>query len=221
LALRPIGAAGEAVDYVKQIKPILAARCYACHSALRKKSGLRLDTAALLIEGGDAGPAVVPGKASESYLISMLTGESGTRMPPENEGAALKDDQIALFKRWIDEGAHAPAETPLPDPRDHWSYHPPVRPEVPRPRNAAWVRNPVDAFIAAGQDSQRLAPVAAADKSTLLRRVYLDLIGLPPTREELTAFLADDSPYAYEKVVDRLLDSPQYGERWARHWMDV
>jgi hypothetical protein len=220
-ALLPLGTEGEGVDYVKQIKPILVARCYACHSALRKKSGLRVDTAALLIEGGDAGPAIVPGRSADSYLISMLTGESGTRMPPENEGAALKTDQIAIFKRWIDEGAHAPAETPLPDPRDHWSYHPPVRPQVPKPRNAAWVRNPVDAFIAVGQDSQGLTPVAAADKSTLLRRVSLDLIGLPPTRDELTAFLADESPQAYEKVVDRLLDSPQYGERWARHWMDV
>jgi hypothetical protein len=214
-------AAAADVDYVAQIKPILVARCYACHSALRKKSGLRVDTAALLIEGGDAGPAIVPGKSAESYLISMLTGESGTRMPPENEGSALKEEQIALFRRWIDEGAHAPAETPLPDPRDHWSYHPPARPEVPKPQNAAWVRNPVDAFVAAGQESQGLTPIVAADKATLLRRVYLDLVGLPPTREELTTFLADDSPHSYEKVVDRLLDSPQYGERWARHWMDV
>lgn len=220
-ALRPVDAQGEGVDYVTQIKPILVARCYACHSALRKKSGLRVDTASLLIAGGDAGPAVVPGKSAESYLISMLTGESGTRMPPENEGSALKDSEIALFKRWIDEGAHAPAETPLPDPRAHWSYHPPSRAALPKPRNASWVRNPVDAFVAAGQESQGLTPVAAADKPTLLRRIYLDLVGLPPTREELTAFLADDSPYAYEKVVDRLLNSPQYGERWARHWMDV
>jgi hypothetical protein len=221
LVSSPLTAAGDEVDYVKQIKPILAARCYACHSALRKKSGLRVDTGAELTAGGDAGPAIVPGKSGESYLVSMLTGESGTRMPPENEGAALTAEQIALFKKWIDEGAHAPAETPLPDPRDHWSYHPPTRPAVPKVRNAAWVRNPVDAFVGAGQESQGLSPVAAADKSTLLRRVYLDLIGLPPTHEELAAFLADDSPNAYEAVVDRLLASPQYGERWARHWMDV
>ena len=126
--------AGEEVDYVTQIKPILAARCYACHSALRKKSGLRLDTAAALIEGGDRGPAVVPGKSAESLLIDMITGESGTRMPPEDEGAALTAEQIALFKKWIDEGAHAPAETPLPDPRDHWAYQPPARPAVPQVR---------------------------------------------------------------------------------------
>jgi hypothetical protein len=221
LVLSPITVAGDEVDYVKQIKPILAARCYACHSALRKKSGLRVDTAAELISGGDAGPAVVPGKSADSYLISMLTGESGTRMPPEDEGAALTADQIALFKRWIDQGAHAPVETPLPDPRDHWSYHPPTRPAVPKVRNAAWGRNPIDAFVVAGQESQGLSPAPAADKSTLLRRVYLDLVGLPPTRDELTAFLADDSPHAYEAIVDRLLASPQYGERWARHWMDV
>jgi hypothetical protein len=221
LILSPMSVAGDEVDYVKQIKPILVARCYACHSALRKKSGLRVDTAAELIAGGDAGPAVVPGKSADSYLISMITGESGTRMPPENEGSALSADQIALFKKWIDQGAHAPAETPLPDPRDHWSYHPPTRPAIPKVRSAMWVHNPIDAFVAAGQESQGLTPVQAAEKSTLLRRVYLDLVGLPPTRDELAAFLVDDSPKAYEAVVDRLLASPQYGERWARHWMDV
>jgi hypothetical protein len=219
--LPPVALAEERVDYVKQIKPILAARCYACHSALRKKSGLRLDTAAELIAGGDAGPAVVPGKSADSNLVSMLTGESGSRMPPEDEGAALTPEQINLFKRWIDEGANAPAEKPLPDPRDHWSYQPPVRAPVPEVRNKAWARNPVDAFVAAGQESHGLTPVAAAEKSTLLRRVYLDLVGLPPTREELNAFVNDSSPNAYEDVVDRLLASPQYGERWGRHWMDV
>ncbi len=220
-ALVPRLSAGEDVDYVKQIKPILVARCYACHSALRKKSGLRLDTAAALVQGGDSGPAVQPGKSGESYLIDMLTGASGSRMPPENEGAALTADQITLIKKWIDEGAHAPTETPQPDPRDHWSYHPPVQPEVPLVRKVAWVRNPIDAFVAEAQESRELTPVAEADKATLLRRVYLDLVGLPPTREELAAFLANDSPGAYESVVDRLLASPQYGERWARHWMDV
>jgi hypothetical protein len=214
-------ASTPAVDYVTQIKPILVARCYSCHSALRKKSGLRLDTAAALIEGGDAGPAVEPGDASASYLIEMLTGDSGTRMPPESEGSAISAEQVELFKRWINEGAHAPAEVPQPDPREHWAYHAPIRPAVPQVRNAAWVRNPVDAFIAAWYDAEGLTPVAEADKSTLLRRLYLDLVGLPPTPEEQSAFLSSRSPTAYEDVVDRLLASPQYGERWARHWMDV
>ncbi len=221
LILPTLAVAGEGVDYVKQIKPILVARCYACHSALRKKSGLRVDTAAELIAGGDSGPAVEPGNSADSLLIAMITGESGTRMPPEKEGAALTAEQIELFKKWIDQGARAPAEIPLPDPRDHWSYHPLVRPAIPHVGNAAWVRNPVDAFIAAGQESHGLVPAEAAGKATLLRRVYLDLVGLPPTRDELVAFMANDSPSAYEKVVDRLLTSPQYGERWARHWMDV
>jgi hypothetical protein len=213
--------AAENVDYVTQVKPILVARCYACHSALRKKSGLRLDTAAALIEGGDSGPAIQPGDSKSSYLIEMLTGASGTRMPPESEGSALTVEQIELVKKWIDQGAHAPPETPQLDPREHWAYHPPVRPEVPRVQGAAWVRNPVDAFIAQGQQSLSLTPVPEAAKATLLRRVYLDLIGLPPTREELSAYLANESPTAYEEVVDHLLASPQYGERWARHWMDV
>jgi hypothetical protein len=209
------------IDYATQIKPILAARCYACHSALRKKSGLRLDTAASLIQGGDSGPAVQPGKSGESLLIEMLTGASGTRMPPEEEGAALTPEQIALIKTWIDQGAHAPPEPPQPDPRDHWSYRPPVRPAVPQVRDAAWVRTPIDAFVSAGHEAQGLTPVAEADKAMQLRRVYLDLIGLPPTREQLAAFLANDSPSAYDEAVDRLLASPQYGERWGRHWMDV
>ncbi len=220
MCLPRLDAAG-AVDYVTQIKPILAARCYACHSALRKKSGLRLDTAASLIQGGDASPSIEPGNSRASYLIEMLTGDSGTRMPPESEGAALTAEQVELFRKWIDEGAHAPKETPQPDPREHWAYHPPVRAEVPKVQNAAWVRNPVDSFLAQSQEALMLTPVPQADKATLLRRVYLDLIGLPPTREELSAFLANDSPQAYEDVVEKLLASPQYGERWARHWMDV
>jgi hypothetical protein len=188
---------------------------------LRQKAGLRLDTAANLVKGGDSGPAVEPGNAKDSYLLQMLTGESGSRMPPEDDGAALAAEEIALITKWIDEGARAPEETPPPDPREHWAYKLPVRPDVPSVQNAAWVMNPIDAFIAAGQQSLGVTPVGEADKATLLRRVYLDIIGLPPTREQLAAYLNNDSPGAYEKVVDELLASPQYGERWARHWMDV
>ncbi|HEY3392473.1 MAG TPA: DUF1549 domain-containing protein, partial [Lacipirellulaceae bacterium] len=213
--------AAERVDYVTQIKPILAARCYSCHSALRQRSGLRLDTAALLIQGGDSGPAITPGNSPESLLVSMLTGESGVRMPPEEEGTALDGDEIALVRQWIDEGAMAPDEPAPPDATDHWAYRPPQRPAIPEVQNASWVANPVDAFLSAQHEADGLVPVAPADRATLLRRVYFDLIGLPPTREELRAFLVDESPQAYERAVDRLLDSPQYGERWARHWMDV
>ena len=216
-----IAAAGGGVDYTTQIKPILAARCYSCHSALRQQSGLRLDTAAMLVQGGDSGAAIEPGNSTESLVIQYISGEAGVRMPPEGEGEALDPAQITIIKKWIDEGAHAPAETPPPDPRDHWAYQPPSRPSVPVVASASWVSNPVDAFVAAGHESRGLMPVGSASKAMLLRRVYLDLVGLPPTREELAAFVADKSPGAYEHVVDRLLARPQYGERWARHWMDV
>jgi hypothetical protein len=217
----PVTAAGDGVDYLTQIKPILSARCYSCHSALRQQSGLRLDTAQMLVKGGDSGAAVESGNSSDSLVIQRIIDDPSSRMPPEGEGEALDSAQVALIKQWIDEGAKAPPEPTPPDPRDHWAYQSPVRPEVPAVRNATWVRNPVDAFIAAEHDACGLAPQPAAEKATMLRRVYFDLIGLPPTSDELASYLADESPAAYENVVERLLASPQYGERWARHWMDV
>lgn len=210
------------VDYVKQVKPILA-RCYACHGGLEQKAKLRVDTAAALRAGGKRGPAVVAGKPAESSLLDYLTASNGARrMPPPNEGEALHDHEIALIRTWIAQGAIAPAdEKPEADPKDHWAFRTPVRPTVPQVKNAGWVRNPIDAFIAAGHEKHGLVPQPRADKRTLLRRVTIDLIGLPPTREELDAFVADTRPDAYEKAVDRLLASKQYGERWGRHWMDV
>ena len=209
------------MDYVRDVKPLLSRRCVACHGALKKNAGLRLDTAAHMRTGGDGGPAVVAGKSSESLLIEAVTGGEDWRMPPAGEGEPLSAEEIARLKAWIDAGAQAPDETEPDDPRTHWAFQPPVRPEVPEVKDAAWVRNPIDAFLAAEHEARGLRPRPDADKATLLRRVYLDLIGLPPTPEELHAFLADPSPDAYEKVVDRLLASPQYGERWGRHWMDV
>jgi hypothetical protein len=141
-------------------------------------------------------------------------------MPPEGE--PLTSDEIRALRAWIDAGAEAPAdEAPMPGPADHWAFRPPARPEVPRPSEAAWGANPIDAFLAAEHERRGLVPVAEADRATLLRRVSIDLTGLAPTPDELEAFLADDSPGAYERVVDRLLESPRYGERWGRHWMDV
>jgi len=221
IALAAIQDASGAVDYDSQIKPILAARCFSCHSALRQQAGLRLDTAALLRKGGHSGPAIVPGNSAKSLLVQMITGVLGTRMPPQDDGAALSEEQIRLITAWIDLGAPAPHEPTPPDPRDHWAYQPPLRPEIPRVGNDNWARNPVDAFLAAEHESQGVVPLGPAEKTVWLRRVYLDLIGLPPLREEVAEFLADRSPDAYERVVDRLLASPQYGERWARHWMDV
>ena len=215
--------AAERVDYLRDIKPVLTERCYACHGALQQQGGLRLDTVSLMKQGGDRGPAIVAGKSSESILIDHLLGKPGARrMPPKGEGEPLKPDEIARIRAWIDQGATGPAdEKPEPDPRDHWAFKVPVRPPLPRLKNTAGIRNPIDAFLAREHENLGLRPQPEADRRVLLRRLYLDLIGLPPTLEEQQAFLADPSPRAYEKVVERLLSSKQYGERWGRHWMDI
>ncbi len=214
--------AAEPVDYLRDVKPLLAARCYACHGALQQKGALRLDTARFVREGGNNGPAVVPGKSADSLLIAHVTGGK-RRMPPADLGEALSANQIALLRSWIDQGANEPPdEKPEADPKEHWAFRAPARPAAPRISNLkSQISNPIDAFLAAGREKHGLTAQPPADRATLLRRVTLDLTGLPPTPEQLSAFLADPSPDAYEKVVDRLLASPQYGERWGRHWMDV
>ena len=212
--------AAEPVDYVRDVKPLLKERCYACHGALKQKGKLRLDTVAAMTEGGRNGPAVDPGDPAGSLLIERVADPDDThRMPPE--GKPLTAAQIALLKAWIGTGAKAPKdEQPEADPRSHWAFQPPKRPADPESRipnpNKSDRRVPRRGVGEARPDAR-----PPADKATLLRRVYLDLTGLPPTRDELHAFLADDSPDAYEKVVDRLLACPRYGERWGRHWMDV
>ncbi len=223
LGLPSLSQADDAIDYAKQVKPILKERCFTCHGALRQKGGLRLDTVAFMREGGDTSAAIVPGKEAESLLIGRVaTKDSTRRMPPPSEGDPLTPAQIELLREWIRSGAKGVAgEKPEADPREHWAFRKPVRPNVPAVKRQGWARNPVDAFIAREHERQGLTPAAESAKGLLLRRVYLDLIGLPPTREELHAFLADHSTDAFEKVVDRLLASPHYGERWGRHWMDV
>ena len=214
------------VDYSRDVKPVLSKRCYACHGALKQKAGLRLDTAALMKKGGDSGPAIEPGSSEDSLVISAVTGSEGWRMPPESEGAPLSADEIALLKAWIDQGAKSPRdEKPQSDPRQHWSFQPLRRPMVPGAavlgHAAQWVRNPIDAFLAAEHHKRGLRPRRTADPATLLRRLYVDLTGLVPSPESVRAFMADPSEEAYQTVVDRLLASPEYGERWGRHWMDV
>jgi len=213
--------AAQDVDYVRDVKPILKERCFACHGALQQKGKLRLDTGEFIRKGGRNGSAAIPQKPTESLLIERITAREETeRMPPE--GKPLTPEQIAKIKAWIAGGAKSPAtEKPESDPREHWAFKKPVRPAAPRIADAAWIKNPIDAFISKQHVKHGLQPLQPADKHVLLRRVYLDLIGLPPTRDALQAFLEDASPLAYEKVVDRLLNSPQYAERWARHWMDV
>ena len=187
--------AAEPLDYLRDVKPILRTHCFTCHSAVRQKAGLRLDAASLIRKGGKHGPALVPGKSGESLLIKAVLGLGRSRMPPESEGEALAEKDITALKSWIDQGAHAPDE-PIPDdPRTHWAFHPPVRPVVPPIANLkSAIRNPIDAFVAAERERHGLIANPPADRATLLRRVYLDLIGVPPTRDELHAFLADNSP---------------------------
>ena len=219
-------AAADQVDYLEQIKPVLRERCFACHGALKQEGSLRLDTATLAIKGGDSGAAIVPGDTDASLLLERVAAsDPDERMPPEGE--PLTPEQIAALSNWIAQKATAPAdEQPEQDSRDHWAFKTPVRPAVPQidgalPEQARWQRNPIDAFIASEYQTRGLTPQSRADRRVWLRRVSLDLIGLPPTPEELDAFVADQSSEAFQKVVTRLLESPQYGQRWGRHWMDV
>ncbi|MBI3821584.1 MAG: DUF1549 domain-containing protein [Planctomycetes bacterium] len=223
ILLLPAVAQAQPVDYMRDVKPILAASCYTCHGAIHQKRSLRLDTVALMKQGGDNGSIL-----ADNLILKHIRGDGGfPRMPPPADGEALKPAQIAIIQRWVEQGAVSPKdEKPEADPRDHWAFRGPVRPEVPKVKNAGWVRNPIDAFLAAEHEKHGLTPQGPAEHSVWLRRVYLDLIGVPPTREEQLEFLKDcatpqAADRAHEKVVDRLLASPQYGERWGRHWMDV
>ncbi len=208
-------APAPAVDFSRQILPILSENCFACHGPdeKKRKAKLRLDTREGATAKRTGGAAVVPGKAAESSLIERITtDEPQMRMPPPKTGKTLKPDQIDLLRRWIDQGAPWAV---------HWSFVPPRRPPLPKVADASWPRNPVDFFILARLEAAGLKPTAEADRARLLRRVTLDLTGLPPTPAEIDAFLADRSPDAYEKVVDRLLESPRYGEHMARYWLDA
>lgn len=215
-----------AVDYLRDVKPVLKERCFACHGALKQEAGLRVDTAELLRHGGDSGSALVAGDPAASLLIERVADpDPGSRMPPEGE--PLTADQIAALTQWIEQGATSPAdEEPEADPSSHWAFRPIVRPEVPARSDLTWGRNPIDAFIASRHESLGLIPQLPADAALQVRRLYLDLIGMPPTPDELVKILGrsrggplDDGDYT--RLVNSLLDDPRHGERWARHWMDI
>jgi hypothetical protein len=199
------------VSYSRDIKPIFSNRCYACHGPDQKqvKADLRLDVRAVALES-----AIVEGNAAESPLIERVSSSDADEMmpPPDSKKPRLTAAQVDLLRRWIDEGAKFD---------DHWAYVKPVRPPAPQVANAAWARNPIDTFIAAQHESHGLQPSQEADKRTLIRRLSFDLTGLPPTPHEIDAFVADNSPQAYEKLVDRLLTSKHYGERMAMYWLDL
>ncbi|MCL4786678.1 MAG: DUF1553 domain-containing protein [Verrucomicrobia bacterium] len=214
--------------FENRIRPVLANHCYPCHSqrAEKVRGGLLLDTREATLRGGDSGPALVPGEPESSRLIKAVRyNDPDLRMPPKDK--KLSDAQIADLEAWVKMGAPDPrvataAQKAWVDPaRKHWAWQPLSRPAVPEVRNPAWARSPVDHFILAKLEEKSLKPNPPADKRTLIRRATFDLIGLPPTSEEVHEFLNDNSPDAFAKVVDRLLASPHYGERWGRHWLDV
>jgi hypothetical protein len=204
-----------------RVRPLLAAKCLSCHSAVSQPvmGGLRLDTREHVLKGGTRGAAVVAG-SGESLLLKVVRHEAGPlKMPP---GPKMKDAEIAVLAQWVQMGAPWGAGVISQAKQEkYWAFVAPVRPATPAVKNAGWVRSPIDAFVLAGLEAKGLAPAKAADKRTLIRRATYDLTGLPPTPAEVRAFLDDTSADAFAKVVDRLLESPRYGERWARHWLDV
>ncbi|MBY0514754.1 MAG: PSD1 and planctomycete cytochrome C domain-containing protein [Gemmataceae bacterium] len=223
----------KAVEFFEaKIRPVLVEQCYKCHSEQAEKEkklrgGLKLDTKANWLKGGDTGPAIVPGKPTEGSLLASLKYGGDTQMPPKGK---LPDGVITDFEKWIKDGAADPrtgttaaaAGIDIEKGRQFWAFRKPVLPAIPQtPNTKLQIRTPIDAFVFAKWGEHNITPATLADRRTLLRRAYFDLIGLPPTPAEMNAFLADTSPDAYEKAIDRLLASPHYGERWARHWLDV
>jgi hypothetical protein len=216
--------------FEKRIRPILVEHCFECHGGEKKiKGGLRLDSAEGWRKGGDSGPAIIPGKPDESLLLEALRSDGDLKMPPRER---LPQTAVAEFEQWIRSGAPAPNSfgsadsTPsraidIETGRRHWAYRPVIDPAVPDVRDTSWPRSGFDRFILSRLEIEGLRPVSAADRQTLVRRLYFDLVGLPPSPEEIDDFLADRSPEAWERLVDRLLDWPQFGERWGRHWLDV
>jgi hypothetical protein len=217
--------------FESKIRPVLVDSCYPCHSqqSAKIKGGLLLDTRDGLLKGGDTGPAIKPGDVENSLLIKAVRyTDDDLRMPPKNKKLAAA--QIADLEAWVKMGAPDPrtaqsglskAESIREKARTHWAFQPIRKPNVPSVKHNRWVRTPVDNFILAGLEAAKLTPSPRADKRTLIRRATFDLTGLPPTPAEVAAFTSDSSPDAFAKVVDRLLASPRYGERWGRHWLDV
>ena len=207
---------GKPVDFAHEVLPALKASCFQCHGPERQEAGLRMDSRTFLLKGGGSGTALLPGKGKASLLVQRALGMGGKPRMPLGF-APFSPLQMAKLTAWIDQGAIWPESASA----KHWAYNKPVLPKTPVVRNRAWLRSPIDAFVLARLEKERLLPAPEAAKETLLRRVSLDLTGLPPSPKEIDAFLADKSPEAYTKVVARLLAAPQYGERWARLWLDL
>jgi hypothetical protein len=220
-------AATRKVDFRRDIQPLFSQHCYRCHGPDLQLSGLRLDQRQAALAGGNSGAVIEPANSAASKLIQLVAGsEKGKVMPPEGE--RLSAEQVILLRAWIDQGADWPEEASRTiakaesNPKKvHWAFLVPHHPKEPKIRNRKWVRNPIDSFVLSRLETEQIQPSPEADPATLIRRVSLDLTGLPPTPQEVDEFLADNRPDAYERLVDRLLASPHYGEKWARQWLDL
>ncbi len=229
------GQAQQSVSFAKQVLPILSNNCFKCHGEAQQLSGLDLRSRASMLKGGQHGPAIVPGKAESSRLFRRVAGKEKPSMPLDGK---LSDSDVAVLRDWINQGAvwegaetaqaktasstAAFEEMKIPDEaRQYWAFRKPVRAPVPRVKNWEWARHPIDAFLMHVLEQKGMTPAPQADRATLVRRAYLDLIGLVPSPEQVVAFVNDASPDAWEKLIERLLASPPYGERWGRHWLDV
>jgi mono/diheme cytochrome c family protein len=206
------------VDYERDIAPIFAERCYSCHGPERQRSSLRLDSVAGILRGGDLESLGSPGASTDSSLFQRVSSEDlEFRMPPKDE--ALTPEQVEKIRLWIDQGMLLP-EAAEQEESDHWAFQPITRPVQPNVRDTTWPRNSIDHFVLARLDAEGVTPSPEADRVTLIRRLYMDLIGLPPSPEEVDAFVTETDPYGYERLVNRLLASPHFGERLGRHWLD-
>jgi uncharacterized membrane protein len=210
------------VSFERDVQPIFEASCYSCHGPEKQKAELRLDARHLTVRAGKSGLAVIPGDGARSTVVRRMLGLDHEKRMPQNEDP-LTAEPISIIKSWIDQGADWPDSATVADATiaRHWAYRKPERPASPAVDRRSWIRNPIDAFVLARIEAEGLAPSGEAERATILRRVYLDLIGLPPTPAEVDAFIDDSSPDAYPRVVDRLLASPHYGERWAVPWLDA
>lgn len=220
VAVKTARSADAPVDFPRNVAPIFAAACSECHSGKKSQGELRLDSRDAALKGGFAGPGIVAGSAEKSEVYQRITSsDPDLRMPYQR--APLSPEEIALIRTWLDQGADWPdAAAGTESVTPHWAYVKPQRPAEPSVSTAAWVRNPIDSFVLARLQQEGMSPSSAAAKEQLIRRVSLDLTGLPPTLAEVDQFLGDEHPGAYERIVDRLLASPHYGERWAQPWLD-
>lgn len=216
LATSSTWASQSEIDYLRQVKPLLAEKCYACHSVLNQEADLRLETLDLLLSGGESGPAIVPGDSQLSLIVERVAGDEFDRMPPADEGSRLTDEEIELLRGWIDQGAQAPNESAPDRPLDHWAFRPIEMPEIPSVDSERTpIIHPIDAFLESRRESLALKVQPVPERALLIRRLYLDLVGLPPTLEQMR----ESRPWG--EIVDELLASPHHGERWGRHWMDI